>query len=583
MTDGNVIPATGDPPPLHVQRRQRLFITQDLSSARGIEIGPLAMPLIRKSEGDIRYVDCVDQAALKLKYKDDPNVDVESIVEIDGIWGEQTLAECFAGETPFDYVVASHVIEHVPDMIGWLNEIAEVLQPGGKLFLAIPDKRFTFDYYRRTSSLAEFIGAYLCRSRRPTPTQVFDQGAYWCNVDAANAWARPLDPRAHLSVDTLRQALQTAKAVAGQPQYLDVHCWVFTPRSLLETLVALVDLDLLPYRCDRFRETQAGELEMTLVLEKVGADDSAATLQQSFLEPLANLGSSVPGPPTPSDEPTLAQFITAVHRGDNQCNPAPFGEAMPAAAGEQQYFSDLIRRGCSAAARSAGIIKRRFLTLNRGNRDCINPGQNPAPDSEKHERHIKFRHSEDATRFLTGLRGIEIGGAAHNPFGLNTINVDKRTEANNDCKQLEMVFCGEVLPVDVLAEGDQLPFQDQSVDFVISSHVIEYFHDPVKALREWCRVSRRYVFIICPHKERAGEQDKLAVETTLDDLVSRMDSKGDQTFFGHQTFWTFEGFLSAMEGFLPVGWRKAFSRDPDDKVGNGFTVVYERIRALESR
>jgi len=191
---------------------------------------------------------------------------------------------------------------------------------------------------------------------------------------------------------------------------------------------------------------------------------------------------------------------------------------------------------------------------------------------------MKFRYSEDATRFLTGLQGLEIGGAAHNPFGLNTINVDRFAGTDNDCRQMELAMCGEVLRVDVVAEGDQLPFRDQSVDFVISSHVIEYFYDPVKALREWCRVSRRYVFIICPHKERALEQDRLEEETTLEVVLHRMCAKSDPAYFGHQTFWSFEGFLAVLGNFLPAGWHCVFSRDPDDKVGNGFTVVYEHIR-----
>ena len=37
---------------------------------------------------------------------------------------------------------------------------------------------------------------------------------------------------------------------------------------------------------------------------------------------------------------------------------------------------------------------------------------------------MKFRESAIAHKYLDGLKGIEIGGSAHNPFGLDTINVD---------------------------------------------------------------------------------------------------------------------------------------------------------------
>ena len=505
-------------------RRLRLLAGLDLQNTRGIEIGPLASPIVRKSESDVRYVDHTDRASLVAKYAGDVNVDTKAIVDVDVIWGERTLAESFEDELGFDYVIASHVIEHVPDMVGWLREIAAVLRPGGRVHLAIPDKRYTFDHFRRTSSLAEVIGAYLERSRRPTPAQIFDQGAYFSQVDPTATLAGPLDPATHLSVPKLREALATATAVAQEAQYLDVHCWVFTPRSLLETLVALVDLGLLPFRCVAFHITEPGDLEMMLVLQTVDVDEPNAALKarQSFIEPLERLP-SVDGAPAPSDEPCLAAALKSA--------PAP-------------------------------------------------PIAGPIGG-----KGIRFPYSKDATRLLAGLKGLEVGGGAHNPFGLETINLDRSTVDDNACKQLEIEFCGEAMPVNVVAFGDALPFGDQSFDFVISSHVIEYFYDPVKALREWCRVSRRYVFIICPHKERAGEEDRQAAETTPSDLRHRMASKGDPAAFRHQTFWTMEGFISTLNPFLPAGWRLAFSRDPDDKVGNGFTVVFERRerRSLGSR
>lgn len=37
---------------------------------------------------------------------------------------------------------------------------------------------------------------------------------------------------------------------------------------------------------------------------------------------------------------------------------------------------------------------------------------------------MKFQESALAHKLLDGLNGIEIGGSAHNSFGLNTRNVD---------------------------------------------------------------------------------------------------------------------------------------------------------------
>ena len=92
-------------------------------------------------------------------------------------------------------------------------------------------------------------------------------------------------------------------------------------------------------------------------------------------------------------------------------------------------------------------------------------------------------------------------------------------------KELEVEMCGEWLKVDVAAPGDALPLPDDSEDFVISSHVIEHFFDPIKAIKEWLRVVRPggYVFIIAPHKERTF--DKARARTTLRELLDRHNGK----------------------------------------------------------
>jgi len=173
-----------------MSRRERLISGLDLERMRGVEIGPLMSPIVSKEESDVFYVDHADREALQAKYADDPNVDVQKIVPVDAVWGDCTLRECFADNRSFDYVIASHVLEHVPDMLGWMREIADILRPGGRLILAIPDRRFTFDYLRQTTRLSEIIDAYLRRNRRPMPAQIFDFNANAVEIDMIAAWSK---------------------------------------------------------------------------------------------------------------------------------------------------------------------------------------------------------------------------------------------------------------------------------------------------------------------------------------------------------------------------------------------------------
>ena len=101
--------------------------------------------------------------------------------------GEETLNQAVKG-CSFDYVIASHVIEHVPDMIGWMKEVSEVLKDDGILSLAIPDKRYSFDFQREISTPGMFIEAYLRKNRKPTPQAIFDYFGLTAKVDVESAW-----------------------------------------------------------------------------------------------------------------------------------------------------------------------------------------------------------------------------------------------------------------------------------------------------------------------------------------------------------------------------------------------------------
>ena len=180
-----------------------------------------------------------------------------------------------------------------------------------------------------------------------------------------------------------------------------------------------------------------------------------------------------------------------------------------------------------------------------------------------------FKESALAHELLDGLEGIEIGGAAHNPFGLNTRNVDF-TLGQTIFKKEEIRMCGQALPVDIAAPGDQLPLEDDSVDFVVSSHAIHLFPDPIKALKEWHRVVRSggYIYVIVPHRDRTFTGHS---RTTLAELIERHDTGiCPDPESGPCTAWITEDFVELIK---LLGWPIAAIQDVDDKVGNGFTVV----------
>lgn len=175
---------------------------------------------------------------------------------------------------------------------------------------------------------------------------------------------------------------------------------------------------------------------------------------------------------------------------------------------------------------------------------------------------------ELATRYLDGLRGIEIGAAAHNRYPVDAINVDRSPVPHRSYEEEQLRLAGEVATVDLVAEGDRLPLPDKSTDFVLASHVIEHFPDPVGALLEWERVATKYILIVVPHHERTFDAGRPL--TSVDELMRRHEEGFTSDEDRHWSVWDCAGFVALCR---EVGLDVVATEDPDRKVGNGFTVV----------
>jgi SAM-dependent methyltransferase len=242
-------------------RRDKILANLDLESLEGLEIGALASPLVRPREGNIFFVDYTDAETLKQKYANDPSVDTANIVDVDAIWGARSLQECIGVDKKVDYVVASHVVEHVPDLITWLSEIRSILRSGGTLRLAVPDRRYTFDYVRFETRIHDVVDAYLQKARAPLPRLVMEFFSQTCFVDCVAAWSGTLEIANLRRYNSLARSLALAEDALVNGSYHDVHCWVFTPASFAELCIEMAEVDLLGFACEHYIETARNELE----------------------------------------------------------------------------------------------------------------------------------------------------------------------------------------------------------------------------------------------------------------------------------------------------------------------------------
>lgn len=146
-----VTPAEPEPEivaPAEPERREllaRLYI-----KGSGIEFGALHFPLAVPAGTIVRYADIHADPTLHHAIPDVANIrPVDVVTDLESMTGIDDASQ--------DFVIANHVLEHVEDPLRALRSISRVLRPGGIAYLALPDKRFTFDRERAVTSLDHVV------------------------------------------------------------------------------------------------------------------------------------------------------------------------------------------------------------------------------------------------------------------------------------------------------------------------------------------------------------------------------------------------------------------------------------------
>lgn len=251
---------------------RKRYILQNLPLQQpGLEIAPLFRPATDKLRHNVFYTDYTSTSVSREKHA---HYEHDDIVELDFIWHPaEPLRHCVPEGQTFDWAVASHVLEHVPDPIGWILEVMAVLNPGAVFSLVLPNKRYCFDRFRSTTEVADLLDVWLRRQRTPAPRQLYDFLKN-CTSDGHEMYdlLKDLSPEAYNQTRqphySQQQALEFVLHAWTTGTYLDAHCSVFTPQSayaLFNELVALgiVNVDVSrPYEYeDEFylRLTKRGE------------------------------------------------------------------------------------------------------------------------------------------------------------------------------------------------------------------------------------------------------------------------------------------------------------------------------------
>jgi SAM-dependent methyltransferase len=216
-----------DAPVIEGRRLRRLLAEQYLRG-HGLEIGPLHRPMPLPAGVRVTYTDSFSTDVLRTLWS--PDVDGYHIPPMDIVTDATTLDGI--ADASFDFVVSSHVIEHLENPVCGLRHALRVLRPGGVLLLAVPDRRATFDAGRPPTSVAHLLRDY-CGGTADSRRRHYDE------------WVSLVE---HL---TGEDAVRRATDLEQRRYPIHFHCW--SPMEFMVLLDAVERLMPAGFDVDFFK------------------------------------------------------------------------------------------------------------------------------------------------------------------------------------------------------------------------------------------------------------------------------------------------------------------------------------------
>lgn len=265
--------------------RKRKILRHINPRGRGLEIGPSYSPVAAKKDGyKAEVIDHVCREELCAKYENH-GVNTKNIEDVDFVWQGQSYAELTGKSKYYDWIIASHMVEHTPDLIGFLNECDTILKDDGVVSLAVPDKRYCFDHYRPITGLSRVIDSHFSLNHVHTPGSVAEFFLNAVSKGEESAWSS-LAPGGHKVIHSLNDVRDRMRQSVEGEDYVDVHAWCFVPHSFRLMIHDLHSLGLIPFREVGFFPTEGCEFYVALGREGEGSG-------KSRLEMLEIIGSEI--------------------------------------------------------------------------------------------------------------------------------------------------------------------------------------------------------------------------------------------------------------------------------------------------
>lgn len=210
----------------------------------GLEIGALFVPKPTDPETRVFYLDRVPPDVHQRMY---PDVNPGLFCPIDLVASGAPL-NCIR-ESSLDFIIASHVLEHLPNPLSALDSWFDALKPRGHLLVAVPDKNHTSDRDRARTPLSHLVDH-------------LESGAAQLEFDHYLEWARDVEKTSGSRTEQRARELMASR--------YPVHAHVWSHEDIEQWLDFMADRRGRSWKLMRLWRGP----EIVILIKKLGPSDS---------------------------------------------------------------------------------------------------------------------------------------------------------------------------------------------------------------------------------------------------------------------------------------------------------------------
>lgn len=237
-----------------------------------LEIGPYASPIYRRPEWNVKYADIFTAEQIKEQciacnkdYTEIPNC-IDILVDVNA---QPTLT----ADIKFTTIFSSHNIEHHPDLINHLKEVADIAEAGANFYIAIPDKRYCLDHWHNETTVADVLIAHIEKRKKHNISTYLNNILFTTphNTDESIHWIGDHGPNLKLpkiNDEYINKIKHGVDLVSSHHTYVDQHCWYFTPQTFEHIFTLLEKLNYSDWHLTKVYNTRPGSHEFYAVLTK---------------------------------------------------------------------------------------------------------------------------------------------------------------------------------------------------------------------------------------------------------------------------------------------------------------------------